>query len=534
MEKKTLPPNPSRLIEGLRDTGYNFNTALADIVDNSVDAEATVIDIQIKMDQTGYILITVADNGCGMNKNELLDGMTYGAQGRVDPRRLGKFGLGLKTASTAFCRKLSVITRPSANDSPMKAIWDLDHVAKVSEWELLIGDPSKEEISCLDKVASESSGTLVVWENVDRLLKDYVDPAGHYAFNALDRFINDFISHVSMIYQRFLDHNDDRARNITITVNGHEVDAWDPFCIQESETEMVAGEVKQATIDDNKKASFMVRAYVLPRKEQFSSDVKAKQARLENKYQGVYVYRENRMIHPHDWLGMFTKEPHYTLLRVEFSFNHELDDAFWVDIKKSRILLNETLYDYLKKFLTPPRNAADERYRKGQRKKANDAASGAHNESNKNISSKESTIRLAEVGTTWPDSNEADVTNKSGTSKIKIDVGTSVNNNVYIETVDSIDDGFLWIPSIINGNRAIKLNTSHDYYRKVYVPNINHGVTIQGLDSLLWALSEAELGTVNDATQNHFRELRYEVSRLLRALVKDLPEPNFEDENANA
>ena len=116
---------------------------------------------------------------------------------------------------------------------------------------------------------------------------------------------------------------------------------------------------------------------------------------------------------------------------------------------------------------------------------------------------------------------------------MEIDIGTSTNNNVYIEPVDSINNGLLWEPAIVNSNRAVKINTSHPYYLKVYVPNINSGVTIQGLDSLLWALAEAELGTINASTKNHFSDLRYEVSRLLDRLVEDLPDPQFEDKNSD-
>src|SRR5687768_4933400 len=107
----TLPPDPSRLIEGLRDTGYTFNTALADIVDNSVDAKATMIHIWMRMDTDGEITVSVADNGHGMDEAALMNAMTYGAKSKKDKSCLGKFGLGLKTASTAFCRSLSVVSR---------------------------------------------------------------------------------------------------------------------------------------------------------------------------------------------------------------------------------------------------------------------------------------------------------------------------------------------------------------------------------------------------------------------------------------
>ena len=111
-----ITPDPVGTIEGMHDTGYEFNTALADIVDNSVDADATEIDITIKMD-VGGVFISIADNGYGMNEETLIRGMQYGGKGADNPKRLGKFGMGLKTASTAFCRKLSVITRDSKDNA---------------------------------------------------------------------------------------------------------------------------------------------------------------------------------------------------------------------------------------------------------------------------------------------------------------------------------------------------------------------------------------------------------------------------------
>lgn len=531
MRKQTLPPNPARLIEGLRDTGYDFNTALADIVDNSVDAGATKIDIRINMDPDGDILVSVADDGCGMNEQALLNGMTYGAQGRVDPKRLGKFGLGLKTASTAFCRRLSVITRSSGENSLVKATWDLDHVVSASEWELLLDAPTEFEEDLLNEVAPSSSGTLVMWDKVDRMMKNYSEPGGKHARNALDRVVAGFRDHAAMVYQRFLDDTDERSRNIVMTLNGQPVAPWDPFCEDEGETELVAEKKLEAELPDGSPVEFTIRAFVLPRREHFSSQESAKRARLTNNMQGIYIYRENRLIHPADWLGMFTKEPHLSLLRVEFSFNHESDEAFQVDIKKSRILLNEELYNWvLNEFLPAPRNAANERYRRGQRKKVGDEAKDAHEGSNRSISSKEQDLRKAEVTVVDPAAGDVEVKNKSGTVRLKLKVSESTApGQVCVQPADSIDDGILWAPAIIDGHHAVRVNTGHPYYHKVYVPNLASDVTVQGMDSLLWALVEAELGTINEATKTHFEELRFEVSRLLRKLVEDLPEPDLED-----
>ncbi|MEE2728579.1 MAG: ATP-binding protein [Candidatus Latescibacterota bacterium] len=530
--KYTLPPNPGRLIEGLRDTGYNFNTALADIIDNSVDAGATSIDVTIKMDVDGEVMISVADNGSGMNEAALMNGMTYGAVGQPDPKRLGKFGLGLKTASTAFCRRLSVVSRAETSSEFLKVIWDLDHVVNVEEWELQGEDPTQYELDLLHGVAEDGIGTLVVWEKVDRLMKEYSDPGGKYARKALENVETKFRDHIAMVYQRFLDPQDDRAHTINIKLNDQPVDAWNPFCQSEEETETVGSESPLAELPDGSKATFGIRAFVLPRAEHFSSEEAHKKARLTNDMQGIYIYRENRLIQPANWLGMFSKEPHLTLLRVEFSFDHELDDAFQVDIKKSEIRLNDDLYGWvLKKFLPAPRNAANGRYRKGQRKRVAEKSENAHNGSNRSISEKESDLLRSDIDVIDAGENKVRVKNKSGHVELKIKVGHAVRpGEVCVAPVESIHDGLLWQPALIDGHHAVEINTSHEYYSKVYVPNLASGVTIQGMDSLLWALTEAELGTVNSATREHFEEMRFELSRLLRKLVEDLPDPDLSED----
>src|SRR5579862_5518279 len=528
-QSKILPPDPSRLIEGLRDTGYEFNTALADIIDNSIDAKATKVRVWIRMDVDGEVAVSVTDNGHGMDEAALLNAMTYGAKSKKDKSCLGKFGLGLKTASTAFCRRLSVVTRASQRGPVLKATWDLDHVEKKKEWEVLIDKPTKHETELLDEAADGGPGTLVLWEKVDRLLKDYENPSGGPARSALKHVAEDFQDHAAMVYQRFLDPNDKRARTFEMIINDAAVEPWDPFCRKNDNGEAVAEKKVPVELSDGGTAEFDIRAVVLPRREEFDSPAAAKAARLENQTQGIYVYRENRLIHPADWLGMFSKEPHFSLLRVEFSFDHHLDDAFQVDIKKSRILLKDELYNWvLSKFLPGPRRAAEERYRKGEKKKAQEKAKNAHASSNAAISAKEDDLKLADVTVKDAAKGEVEIKNKQGTFRIKMPVSSAAHKGeVNVQPVPSIDDGLLWEPCIIDGHHGVRINTGHAYYYKVYVPNLASGVTIQGMDSLLWALSEAEIGATTDTTRKHFKELRFEIARLLRNLVDDLPDPDM-------
>ena len=533
MQKHTLNPNPSRLIEGLRDTGYDFNTALADIVDNSIDAGARNVDIRIGMEPDGRIVIMVADDGCGMDRTALLDAMTYGATGRNGTHRLGKFGLGLKTASTAFCRRLSVVTRSGADAELLKATWDLDHVVNCSQWELLLDEPNNFEREVLDNVANASSGTLVIWEKVDRLLKNVSNPPTAASRRALEKIIEGFRHHASMVYQRFLDRDDKRARDVRITVNGNPLASWDPFCRGQPKTEVVAQQQVPVEFSDGSKSKceFTVKAFVLPRREEFSTPEAASDARLTNRMQGIYIYRENRLIHPASWLGMLSKEPHFSLLRVEFSFDHRLDQAFQVDIKKSQIILNETLYTWIRDtFLPAPRKAAEERYRKGQRTKEWSTAKNVHDVSNRSISAKEKDLIQTSAEVVGRNPDEVMISNRMGKVVLKIPVFDSVTpDQICVKPEKDIQDGLLWEPAIIDGHHAVRINAGHEYYRKVYLPNRSSGVTIQGMDFLLWALAEAELSTISEATRIHFRELRYEVSRLLRRLTEDLPEPVTED-----
>lgn len=536
MNKTTLPPDPARMIEGLRDTGYEFNTAVADIVDNSIAAEATRIALKITMDYRGNVRVAIADNGIGMDRDGLLNAMKYGSQLRANAASLGKFGLGLKTASTAFCRKLSVITRPSGSAPVMEATWDLDHVVTSGEWELLLPEPDKQGVAMLDEVAKDHSGTVVVWDKVDRLFeREYADPGGRPAQNALARAKNELAHHIGLVYQRFLDPRDKRCRTLEISLDGERIQAWDPFC--EGQSELVAGDSGVVVeLPSGQKAKFCIRAFVLPRREEFASEEASKAALISNDRQGIYVYRENRLIHDADWLGMFQKEPHFSLIRVEFSFDHLLDDAFHVDIKKSRILLNDTLFTWLRdEFLPAPRRAAEQRYRKGQKKKVRDKTVSAHDASNTSIGAKESELDISRVDVVNKATGDVRVTNKEGTVSLRLPISSAAKpGQCFVDPVDSIDDGMLWEPALIEGHKAVRVNIGHAYYRKVYVPNLASGVTVQGMDSLLWALCAAELGTVNETSKRHFAELRFEVSRLLRALVESLPEPDLESNDESA
>ena len=523
-----LPPDPERVMEGLRDTGYNFNTAIADIIDNSIAADATKIDISIDLNPKGDLTVYIADNGYGMDEAGLKNAMRYGSKKRDDPSSLGKFGLGLKTGSTAFCRCLSVVSRGPGDETVRKVQWDLDYIAKTNAWNLKQPSVTEDEIDVLDTTANGGTGTLVIWEKIDRLLKRYKNLSSQR--NALKRTISSLQFHISMVYQRFLDRNDDRARNIDITLNGTSVEAWDPFCLSEEDTYKLADEIVDVEMPDGKVSTFTIKAFMLPRRESFSTSKARENARISNDMQGFYIYRENRLIHSSDWLGMFIREPHFSLLRVEFSFDHTLDEVFNVDIKKSRILLNEDIFSYIKDQVMPaPRRAAEERYRKGTNREIVNKARDAHAASNKNIEEKANSVEESRVTVTGE--NEVQLENRNGIFRHKITIRSSGKAGQYrVIPVETLDDGQLWNPCIVDGGKhAVELNQSHPYYQKIYYPILAQNVMVTGMDALLWALAEAELSTFNAETKEQYEDMRIQVSRYLKKLIADLPDPEPED-----
>ncbi len=221
-DEMILNPSPARLIEGLRDTGYDFNTAMADLVDNSIAANASIINVKIDMDTQDNIHVYIADNGCGMDFDGLKNAMRYGSAERDDPNSLGKFGLGLKTASTTFCRSLSVLSKGDNNEYN-KVQWDLDEIVSTNSWKLLQPELDDDEIEYLEETTNGNNGTLVIWDKVDRLIKktDYKKTVAKA--NALTKYINNLKFHFSMVYQRFLDPNYPGTNHIKLYVNGEEI-----------------------------------------------------------------------------------------------------------------------------------------------------------------------------------------------------------------------------------------------------------------------------------------------------------------------
>lgn len=525
-------PDAARLIFGLRDTGYNVKTAAADIIDNAIAAKADHINVEIILQQDGRKIVYFGDNGEGMDAAGVHRAMRYGAPERENPESLGKFGLGLKTASSSVCKKFTIISRKSGDQPLAKLAWDLEHVAATSQWAMLREPVTTDEAEMFEELCGPS-GTLVVWENCDRILsKDY--EAGSTKENAaINRLSETLSKHLSLVYHRFTDKTDARERNIDLFINQKPVLPWNPF--YPSKSEQVLPDKKQKLVvemPDGSEEIATIKAWILPHRRDMTTIEEQLYARISNRAQGFYVYREGRLIQDGGWLDVFgSPEPHTSLLRVEFDFGHELDDAFRIDVKKSRILFHPDLEDGLRTLLQPIYREAGNRYRRQSRDQANSSKTVNHTSANKNIASTPNAAK-PQVNSVDLSTQTGEISNNMGP---KIKIKAPIENNVSPETihvaaVDTITSGELWQPafrSIGDSGHvpAVLLNKHHDFYQKIYQRAAANGYAVEGMDLLLWAFAMAEQNNTNAELEPIFEDIRSEISNNLRKLLRNLPDP---------
>lgn len=527
-ESVVVPPQAARTIEGLRDTGYEASDALEDIIDNSIAAGASEVVVRVWMSPMGEPFVTVCDNGHGMDEAGLVNAMTYGSAARQSPASLGKFGLGLKTASTAMCRQLTVVTRSETETTTYAATWDLDYVQESDEWWLQRPEATPEQIRLLDESARGGPGTLVIWNKVDRLIGEYKNPTGAAAKKALERRVEEFRNSLALTYLRYL-RGDPPQKQVRIILNEVEIEPWDPFDMDYG-TELLLDQDVDVEIRDNDvtpTTSFKLRAFALPPRSELTKD-QQDYARIQTSNQGFYVFREGRLLARGTWLGLRRVEPHLNLSRIEFSFSHKLDDLFQIDIKKSRIQLQSDLQDHLRRLVQPAIAEAQERYRKNQRSEAVTTQGGLHEASNRIIG--QNLEHLVAATVTADGSGQATIQNSRGLTTISIGLPTGETSGPHIVVRESLDDGLLWIPTIADGKQAVAINAGHPYYRRVYLANQGNSIAIQGLNFLLWGLCEAEWAVITEQEKDHMEAVRREVSRVARFLANELPDIDTSNE----
>lgn len=349
-----LRPDPGGTIRSLMALGYTPEAAVADLVDNSIAAGARTIDIDFHWGGADNSTVTVVDDGDGMDEAALLRGMTVGGRGLDTDRSaqdLGRFGMGLKSASFSQCRQLVVATRPEADAQWLTRTWDIDHVLDVGDWQLLHRPPLV-AASRIDELTARhlGSGTVVLWSNLSRLVALGSRAEDAWAQKEFHIHIGRIEAHLGMVFARYLT----RRRNpLSLTVNGHAVRPWDPFLGGNTWVDRLPREHPLPGVE--------ISGYVLPHRSRLSEpDYEAAGGpRGWLDQQGFYIYRRDRLIVAGGWLQLgFRRDERHKLARIAVDVDAEHDVDWSVDVRKSAATAPASLAPHLRRIARATRERA--------------------------------------------------------------------------------------------------------------------------------------------------------------------------------
>lgn len=340
-QQAVVSPSASRLTESLRDIGYDLPTAIADLVDNSVSAGAKTVDVIFRHHKEGSFIL-VADDGCGMDAQEILEALRFGSRRTYGPTDLGRFGLGLKTASLSLGRRLTVVSRAVGSGKPVGRTLDLDWVAEHDEW--IVPHPEETRgVEAAFGIVAQRPGTVVVVEKLDRVLGRLVTESA--SKKRLTFVAKKLQEHLSMVFHRFL-AGETGLPSLAINVDDGTMEPeklapWDPFARDEEST----NELPTMTLPvrtGGGESEVRLWRFVLPARSQFSSPEAFE--RLSgplkwNRQQGIYVYRAGRLIQYGGWARLRAIDEHTKLARAAIDFPPELDRHFQTNVSKMSVNL---------------------------------------------------------------------------------------------------------------------------------------------------------------------------------------------------
>lgn len=336
------PPYAPVLMESTRAIGYSIESAIADIIDNSISASATKIEIFYNIIPHPYIAIL--DNGNAMNSNEITESMRYGSSSPSEERvesDLGRYGLGMKMASLSQCRSMSVVSK--RKNEIVARRWNLDHIIKTKSWSLeQLGQDEINELPLIKKLLENEKGTIVIWESLDRI------KSGSLTLEkSLEEKMVGVKEHLELVFHRYL--SGERNMKLSISINGIKLCPFDPFFIAKSTQPMAPEKIDIP----GRKGKVVVTPYILPHPSNMT--------KLEiDKYggkdglralQGFYIYRNRRLLTWGTWFGLIKKDEFTKLARVQVDIPNSLDDLWTLDVKKSTAYPPEIVKTRLKQLV---------------------------------------------------------------------------------------------------------------------------------------------------------------------------------------
>jgi Histidine kinase-, DNA gyrase B-, and HSP90-like ATPase len=360
-----LAPNPARLVRILAAVGHTMPSAVADLVDNAISADATDIAITFGRPDGGHgRWMSITDNGCGMDSATLAEAMRIGSSSEYEGNSLGKYGYGLKGASWSQAKVFTVMTK--CNGAPVNHLtWDVDDMdGWIAKSDLL--EPWEQEAAALG-----NHGTVVLW-------KDMRPPQTMPTSRGLDPYSSEIMlleRHLALVFHRFLEGKAAGRKKVTITINGNCVEPNNPV----GHPLTSAYDAKTIRIPtESEDGKVFVQAFLLPSEDEIAAHHKdggADEARRaldliglhgkRNETQGLFIYRHDRLIKWGGWHQMWeTNDEKTKLARVVVNFDNVLDDSFKINISKQIVQLPMQLQAEVKTLASVARKDSQKKYRK--------------------------------------------------------------------------------------------------------------------------------------------------------------------------
>lgn len=489
MAEINITPNASKTIESLRHLTYTNTSALADIVDNSLDAGANNIIVDISKEE-----ITILDDGCGMNIDVMREAIKLGSNTNKDKTELGRFGMGLVTAGISMARRIDVVSKVSGGEI-YKVSLDLDEIAKTNEWKAIEDAPNMNDSINLSNL---ESGTLIRLSQIDNM----------------DRNISSNVKkEFSRIFRKFIE------AGVNIFVKGEKLESNDPLEIWRPETEILFDD--DVEIDGEK---LHVKLVML---DPNSSSQVSTERGYSITNQGFYVVRNNREIDEAATLGIYNKHQDFNHMRGEISYASDLDEAFGINFTKNRIRMSQSLTDKLKMVLTPGMRLI--RQRNIKKRQVEGSKQIDHSDSESIISKRKALLRTPGVkekrGHREKSQNSGSAVEKnSPTGKKRENLKNIQPGNrampARITEVDLGSSGDLFSYRFEGSTIIIEWNISHPFHTNMIAKYSGDKDIVTPLDFFVYSLVSAELSIENEDTVIILEQIRSALSSNLRVLMQ--------------
>ena len=358
-------PNPEFLIKSIAEQGYSLETALADLMDNSITANATRIEVLTKIDTEPFMLF-LSDNGDGMDKTSLKKNMQFPSKSPEETRELsdlGRFGLGLKTASFSQTRIFTVLSRKRGSDKFFGLTWDVNHLKNSGKWEMLLNSDEEideiiEQYTSISKEHLNNSNefipnTIVVWKGLYKF-ENYVNEKNKQ--DALKEEITNTTSeYLSIVFHKFMERQNNRLQ---IRINNTLVNPFNPFPHENSSLRVLEPLQKEFGKDFVK-----IQGFVLPNtsiKDDSNTWTPKNKSLMD--MEGLYIYRADRLILFGGWNGLIKKMPRLQLGRLKIDIGNKVDHLFHLNVAKSQINIPHDLKNAFLRAIVDLKTEAQKEY----------------------------------------------------------------------------------------------------------------------------------------------------------------------------